>query len=111
MVGFYEHLIRITKRLLRKIIGKISLTSLQLQTVLLYVEAIVNTRPLTYVNNELKPRKIIAPMHFLSMNLEVGLPAAAKDYEDNPGYNISNINSSEELLEIWKKSQRHLEEF
>ena len=50
-------------------------------------------------------------MHFLSMNLEVGLPAAAKDYEDNPGYNISNINSSEELLEIWKKSQRHLEEF
>ena len=75
MAGFYEHLIRIPKMSLRKSINKLSLTSLQLQTVLLEVEAIVNIRPLTYVDNELKPRKIIITVHFLSTNPKVGLLA------------------------------------
>ena len=47
-------------------------------------EAIVNTRPLIYVDNELKPRKIITPMDFLSMNRKVGLPATVNDHEDDP---------------------------
>ena len=44
MGEFYERLIGITKGSLRKSIGKLSLTSSQLQTVLSVVEAIVNTR-------------------------------------------------------------------
>ena len=59
MGGFYERLTEITKRFLRKSIGKLSLTSSQLQIVLSEVEAIVNTRPLNYEDNKLKPRKII----------------------------------------------------
>ena len=74
-------------------------------------EAIVNTRPLIYVDNELKPRKIITPMDFLSMNRKVGLPATVNDHEDDPDYNINNLSSPEKLLEIWKKGQRHLQEF
>lgn len=68
MAEFSEHLIGITKESLRKSIGKLLLTSVQLQTVLSGVEAIVNTRTLIYVENKLKPRKIITPMHFLSTN-------------------------------------------
>ena len=84
MEGFYERLIGITKRSLRKSIGKLSLTSLQLQTVLSEAEAIVNTRPLTYVDNELKPRKTITPMHFISMNPKVELPTTVNNHEDDP---------------------------
>ena len=45
------------------------------------------------------------------MNPKVDLPATVNDHEDDPGYNISNLSSSKKLLEIWKKGQRHLEEF
>ena len=82
--GFYARIIGITKTSLRKSIGKLSLTSSQLQTALSEVEAIVNTIPLTYVDNELKPRKIITPMHFLSMNPKIGSRATANDHEDDP---------------------------
>ena len=108
--GFYARIIGITKTSLRKSIGKLSLTSSQLQTALSEVEAIVNTIPLIYVDNELKPRKIITPMHFLSMNPKIGSRATANDHEDDPDYNIYNLSSSKNLLEIWKKGQRHQEE-
>ena len=87
--GLYERLIGITKRSFRKSSSKLSLTSLQLQTVLSVVKTIVNTRPLTYVDNEFKSRKIITPMDFLSMNPKFGLPAAVNDHEDDPYYNIN----------------------
>ena len=54
-----------TKMYLGKNIGKLSLTSSQLQTVLSAVEAIVNTRPLPFVEIKLKPRKITNTNVFL----------------------------------------------
>ena len=45
------------------------------------------------------------------MNPEVGLPATVNDHEDDSDCNINNLSSSKRLLEIWKKGQRHLEEF
>ena len=33
------------------------------------------------------------------------------DHEDDSDYNINNLSSSKRLLEIWKKGQRHPEEF
>ena len=111
MGGFYERLIGITMRSFRKCIGKLSLTSWQLQTFLSKVETIVNTIPLTDVDNKLKPRKTITSMIFLSMNPKVGLPTTVNDHEDDPDYNINNLSSSKKLLEIWKKGQRHLEKF
>ena len=97
MGGFYERPIGITRRSLRKSIGKLSLSSSQLQTILSEVEAIVNTRPLTYVDNELIPRKIITPMHLLSMNPKVGSAATVNDHEDDSDYNINNLSSSKRL--------------
>ena len=46
MGGFYERLVGLTKRALRKTVGKKCLTEKQLSTVLTEVEAVVNSRPL-----------------------------------------------------------------
>ena len=46
MGGFYERLIGMS---LRTSIGRVNLTSSQLQTMLTEVEAVINTRPLVYV--------------------------------------------------------------
>ncbi|XP_073960749.1 uncharacterized protein [Choristoneura fumiferana] len=55
--GFYERIIGFLKQILRRVLGKASLTLVELQTVLCDCEAVINSRPLTYVGNqkELQP--------------------------------------------------------
>ena len=62
--GFYERIIRITKMAVKKSIWKLCLTSIQLQTIMTKIEAVVNSRHLVYVNNEVEHRTIIVPMLF-----------------------------------------------
>ena len=55
MGGFYKRHISKTKMALKKSIGKLCLTSIQLQTILTEIEAVVNSRPLVCINNEVGP--------------------------------------------------------
>lgn len=50
--GFWERLVGSTKRCLKKIIGRSSLSFEELRTVLLEVEGTLNNRPLTYLYDE-----------------------------------------------------------
>ena len=49
--GFCERLIRVVKDCFRKRLGKENLTYEELETSLLEVEMVINSRPLTYINN------------------------------------------------------------
>ena len=66
--GFYERLVGISKMALRKAIGKTCLTMLQLQTFLTETEAIINSRPLVYLGEDLNDSTALTPSHFLSPN-------------------------------------------
>ena len=68
MGGFYERLVGISKMALRKAIGKTCLTMLQLQTFLTETEAIINSRPLVYLGEDLNDSTALTPSHFLSAN-------------------------------------------
>ena len=48
MGGFYERLVGITKRVLKKTLGNQYLTEKQLTTILVETEAVVNSCPLVY---------------------------------------------------------------
>jgi len=50
--GFYERMVRTTKRCLKKVLKKNTLSFEELQTLLLKVETTVNNRTLTYVEND-----------------------------------------------------------
>ena len=50
--GFFERLIQSMKRCLRKTVGKAKLTLDELNTVVVQVEAILNSRPISYVSSE-----------------------------------------------------------
>ena len=62
--GFYERLIGIIKRCLKKVAGKAFLNYDELTTLLIEIEQTLNTRPLTYLsdNNE---DEAITPSHLL----------------------------------------------
>ena len=50
--GWWERLIRLLKQLLKKTLGRASLTYEELETVLCDCEALINSRPLTYVSED-----------------------------------------------------------
>ena len=81
---------------LRKNIGRVSLTSSQLQTILTKVEAVIHTRPLVNVDNEVE-KQIITPAHFLSINIKTGTPVLTVENEDektNPNYLVEEMKAT-----------------
>ncbi|EPB71855.1 hypothetical protein ANCCEY_09046 [Ancylostoma ceylanicum] len=63
--GFYERLIKSVKHSLHKTLGKAILSLEELPTVIIVIEGLLNTRPLTYVSNELGNDSIVRPIDFL----------------------------------------------
>ena len=63
----YERLVGIVKRSLRKAIGKVCLTSEQLLTILKEAEAVINSRPLVYVVEDINSYMTLTPANFLTL--------------------------------------------
>lgn len=70
--GFYERLMRSAKVSLRKVIGRKCLETKQLATILCEVKAVVISRPLTCVHNEIGKGNILTPASFLLGSLGGG---------------------------------------
>ena len=63
--GWWERLVRSVKTALRKSVGVNSLTHTELVTVLVEIEACINSRPLTFVGDDIEAREPLTPAHFL----------------------------------------------
>ena len=92
--GFYERLVGSVKRCLKKIVGSAKLTLDELQTVVIEVEATLNSRPLMYSAAD-DIQEPLTPAHLLTGHHLLGLPdsqllAAQYMYVD---FMISNDHS------------------
>ena len=111
MGGFYERLVGLTKRALRKTIGMRSLTERQLSTILTEVEAVVNSRPLVYVDSDINSSFPISPLNFLSLNHNHFVLDFAC-LEEEMEFNIDErLSMAQQLLERWKRGQKCLTQF
>ncbi|XP_037273559.2 uncharacterized protein LOC119165492 [Rhipicephalus microplus] len=63
--GFWERLVRSVKVALRKVLGRSSLSFEELTTVLYEVEAVINSRPLTFTYDDAQEPEPLSPAHFL----------------------------------------------
>ena len=63
--GFFERMVKSTKRCLRKIVGRAKLNYDELLTAVTEVESIINSRPLSYISSE-DLEEPITPSHFLT---------------------------------------------
>ena len=61
---FYERLVGMVKRCFRKATGRKHFTLEQLVTLLTEIEAILNSRPLTYVYEDFESGFTLTPSHF-----------------------------------------------
>ena len=86
--GFFERMVGTVKRCLKKVIGKARLDFDELQTILIEVESIVNSRPITYVYDELESEPL-TPSHLLYGHRLAMLP----DKRD-PELGDQNVNFS-----------------
>ena len=107
MGGFYESLVGVTKRCLRKVLGPKCLDLVQLQTVVAEVSSIVNSRPL--IECDLDATEIaLSPAHFLGKGGRSSLPAVPDDPDPDP-FSLQTARLT--LIETWSKGQRILNEF
>ena len=112
MGGCYEKLVGSCEMALRKSIGKKYLTSPQLQTFFSEAEAVLNSRPLVCIGDDLNDGIMIEPSHFLSPNTKTSVPIIVDEGErDNPDFEPCQPSSRSILFNIWKKGQRLLESF
>ena len=59
--SFYERLVRVVKRALRKGMGQKILDWDKLMTLLFEIEVIMNTHPLTYIYEDFSPKFVLTP--------------------------------------------------
>ena len=72
----------LVKQGLRKGIGRKLLSWDRLLTMVTEVEAIINTRPLTYVYGDFMSGFTLTPAHFLTGNLDTVIPFGSDSCED-----------------------------
>ena len=63
--GYWERMVQSIKNSLKKSVGKRALTRVELETVLLDIEGILNSRTLTFVGNDLDTGVLLTPSNFL----------------------------------------------
>jgi len=103
--GFYERLVGLVKRCMRKSIGKKHYSLEQLATLLAEIEAVLNSRPLTYVYEDLDSGFTLTLGHFLATNRKLGLCNLSDvDSHFDEDFQPSK-DSATKLIKIWKKGQ------
>ncbi|GFR11994.1 integrase catalytic domain-containing protein [Trichonephila clavata] len=74
--GFYERLIRTVKLALQKAVGKTTLSRDELETLLIEIEGVVNSRPLTNIFADLNEPEPLTPSHMILGRRVNSLPSA-----------------------------------
>jgi len=80
----------------------------QLATLLAEIEAVLNSRPLTYVYEDFQSGFTLTPSHFLVTNRKLGLPSTEDGYGADEEYQPKR-NTATQLLTAWKKGQKYLD--
>ncbi|VDN85786.1 unnamed protein product [Brugia pahangi] len=105
--GVYERLIGHTKRALRRAIGRKLLKEEELITLIIEIEGILNTRPLTYVGFD--DYRFIRPFDFISPMASLDLPINYDSHQDE--YTPYTIKTKDTLVKYWTSTLTTLDVF
>ncbi len=105
--GMYERMVGLTKRVLRRALGRNIVTFETLITYLAEAEAIVNSRPLTHIDEDGRNGfAVLRPIDFLLPQVQIGSPVF--DHElDDVDY-TPTLDSRGKMLHHWVSSQKFI---
>lgn len=95
--GFWERMVRSTKAPLKKVLGCSYVTFEELCTILADIEAVINSRPLTFLSSDVNEPEPLTPAHFLIGRRLTSLPS----HGEQPTASTRN-----ELTRRWKYRER-----
>ena len=101
--GIFERMIKSAKRCLKKSVGRASLTYDELSTLVIEIEAVLNSRPLTYVSMD-DLEEPLTPSHLLLGYRVLSLPDPP--LSDDPDYGASANDLSRRMKHLLKTSER-----
>ncbi len=107
--GVYERLVGLTKTAFKKATGRKLLTVQELLTLLTEIEAVLNSRPISYIYSDIDSDEVLRPCDLLQPSGEIGMPDFNED-PDDPEY-LPRLSASDKLLKFWKSSLVHLDKF
>lgn len=100
--GLWEAGVKSTKFHLQRVLGNCNLTYEELNTTLVQIEAILNSRPLTPISSEPDDLMPLTPGHFLIGRALVSLPVP--DYQDNSKNYLTRFQRIEQLRQhFWAR--------
>ncbi|XP_053692239.1 uncharacterized protein LOC128740701 [Sabethes cyaneus] len=100
--GLWEAAVKSMKQHLRRAIGTKTLTPDELQTVLVQIEACLNSRPLTPLSNDPGDFEALTPGHFLSQRPLTAIPEPS--LQEVPENRLSRWQRTQDFLQrIWRK--------
>lgn len=100
--GFWERLVRAVKVILKKVLGRAKLKFEEMCTILTEAEAIIHSRPLTYVHNNMDEPQPLTPAHFLVGQRLNCLPTKTL----TAGTNHPTVNKEMTRTSFWTSWQR-----
>lgn len=106
--GWWERLVRSIKLRLKKSLGKASITFEECLTVLIQIESLLNTRPLTYVHNSPEEPLPLTPMHFLIGRMSNQINQEKRETEEvtTRSEYVKRVRHREEIMKkFWKRWQ------
>ena len=104
--GFYERLMKSTKKPLKKVLGKSRVSVDEMSTILKEIEAQLNSRPLTEVSDEPSEQMYLTPASFLIGSPTMNMPLKPRTTnKPDPEQRIHNalLKQQNKYLElVWK---------
>ena len=107
--GMYERMVKSAKRCLKKVIGRGSLTLEELMTLTVEVEAVLNSRPLSYISAD-DQEEPLTPSHLVTGNRILSLPDPSIEDGEDPSYELTSDDISRRMkhlrelkIRFWKR--------
>ncbi|XP_028517549.1 uncharacterized protein LOC110247780 [Exaiptasia diaphana] len=107
MGGVWERVIRSIRKIMRAILGSKVVTDEVLRTTMSEVQAILNSRPLTPLSNDVKDMEVLTPNHLLLLRSNANLPLGL--HSEEHGYCRRRWKQVQHLANVFW--QRWLKEY
>ena len=104
--GMFERLISIVKGSLHKVFHRRSVTRDELQTTLVEIEAVVNNRPLVYLDDDIRACEALTPAHLL-----YGRKLKLYPSIDTHDFYFDQLNNTHVLLDYHNKVNQSINKF